>query len=74
VHAGIGKLDFPDDHLVANFGSFAAAIMAARPKGAKGTGVGGYILGVHLSRTMGPGISIALPSVVSAASEVGKRR
>jgi large subunit ribosomal protein L1 len=74
VHACIGKLSFPTEHLYTNFGSFASAIMLARPKGAKGSGVGGYVLAVHLSRTMGPGVPLNLPSMVAAISDVAKQR
>lgn len=74
MHACIGKMSFPDEHLYTNFGAFAAAIMAARPKGAKGSGVGGYVLAVHLSRTMGPGVPVTLPSMVAAISDVAKTR
>ncbi|MGB2574342.1 MAG: 50S ribosomal protein L1, partial [Henriciella sp.] len=36
VHAGIGKASFSEDAVLANVRAFAAAIMKARPSGAKG--------------------------------------
>ena len=66
VLAGIGKVSFPEEHLLANFGSFAAALLAARPKGVKGSGVNGYFLSVLLSSTMGPGIPVSMASTIAA--------
>lgn len=43
LHAAVGKVDFPVEHLYANLGALTAAILAARPKGIKGGGE-------HLSR------------------------
>lgn len=66
VHAGIGKASFPSEHLYGNFGSFASAILNARPKGVKGSGASGYIQAVHLSSTMGSSVPVTLPSVLAA--------
>ncbi len=38
LHAAVGKVDFPVEHLHANLGALTAAILAARPKGIKGGG------------------------------------
>ena len=38
LHAAVGKVDFPVEHLYANLGALTAAILAARPKGIKGGG------------------------------------
>ena len=38
LHAAVGKVDFPVEHLHANLGALTAAILGARPKGIKGGG------------------------------------
>ena len=38
LHAAVGKVDFPVEHLHANLGALTAAVLAARPKGIKGGG------------------------------------
>ncbi len=42
LHAAVGKVDFPVEHLYANLGALATAILAARPKGIKGGGECSY--------------------------------
>ncbi len=74
VHAGLGKVSFDSDRLHANIATFAAAIMAARPKGVKGSSAGGYILSATLSSTMGAGVPITLPSLVAAGQSMGKSK
>lgn len=54
VHAPIGKASFAVEQLVENFRGFMDAILRARPPAAKG----GYIRGVTVSSTMGPGVKI----------------
>jgi len=54
IHSGIGKLSFTDDQIKANFDAFLAAIMKAKPSGAKGK----YMKKVSISSTMGPGFKI----------------
>ena len=51
VHAGIGKVSFDDAALVENLRAFMVALTNAKPEGQKGK----YIIGAHLSSTMGPG-------------------
>lgn len=68
VNAGVGKVSFSEDALVANVSAFLDAINRARPSGVKGT----YIKKVTLSSTMGPGVKIdvsSLGSAVAAAAE-----
>ena len=48
LHAAVGKVDFPVEHLHANLGALAAAILAARPKGIKGGGEPGSMLPVFV--------------------------
>ena len=68
VNAGVGKMSFSEEALVANVSAFLDAIQRARPSGVKGT----YIKKVTLSSTMGPGVKIdtsSLSSAVPAAAE-----
>jgi large subunit ribosomal protein L1 len=74
IHAGVGKTSFDDDALHANVAALAAALMSARPKGVKGSGAGGYLLKATLSSTMGPGIPVAVPSIVAAAQAAKSAR
>ena len=66
VHVGIGKVSFPTEHIQRNFGVLANALLNARPKGVKGSGANGYILGMSLSSTMGRGIPITMSSLLTA--------
>lgn len=54
VHAGVGKLSFPDDHLVANISAFVEQIRASRPAAVKGQ----YIKSITIKSTMSPGIPV----------------
>ncbi len=68
VNAGVGKMSFSEEALVANVSAFLDAIQRARPSGVKGT----YIKKVTLSSTMGPGVKIdtsSFGSAVPAAAE-----
>jgi large subunit ribosomal protein L1 len=56
VHAGIGKMSFEDDKLVANLTAFVEQVRAAKPAGVKGV----FINGITLSATMCPGIKVAM--------------
>lgn len=72
VHAGLGKVSFSAGALADNVGAFAAAILAARPKGVKGGAVSGYLLSASLSSSMGPGIPVSVASLVQAAQTARK--
>jgi len=63
VHAGVGKVSFDSDKLVANVKAFVDAISRAKPTGAKGT----YIVKVSLSSTMGPGLKLDIPALTGGA-------
>jgi large subunit ribosomal protein L1 len=56
VHAGVGKLSFDDDKLVANVSAFVDQVRAAKPAGVKGN----YVKSITLSATMSPGIPISV--------------
>lgn len=60
VHAGIGKVSFSEDQIAENARAFVAAIVNAKPSGAKGT----YVKKVALSSSMGPGVKIEPTSVM----------
>ncbi|WP_375450468.1 50S ribosomal protein L1 [uncultured Devosia sp.] len=54
LHAGVGKVSFSDEALLANIKAFTDAVLRSKPAGAKGT----YVKRVALSSTMGPGVHI----------------
>jgi large subunit ribosomal protein L1 len=54
VHMPIGKVSFPDEHLLANLGTLIQALLKAKPPAAKGR----YLRSITLSSTMGPGIKV----------------
>lgn len=59
VHAGIGKVSFTEDALLANVRALVEALNRSKPAGAKGT----YIKRISLSSTMGPGVKVDTASV-----------
>jgi large subunit ribosomal protein L1 len=59
IHAGIGKLSFPQDALVENIRALLDAVQKAKPSGSKGQ----YLKRVALSSTMGPGVKVELASI-----------
>ena len=56
VHAGVGKVSFDDDKLVANITTFVDQIRAAKPAGVKGN----YVKSITVSATMSPGIPVSV--------------
>jgi len=56
VHAGVGKLSFDEDKLVANVMTFVEQIRAVKPSGVKGN----YVKSITLSATMSPGIPVSV--------------
>ena len=54
VHAGIGKVSFTEEALLANVKALVEALNRSKPAGAKGT----YIKKISLSSTMGPGVRV----------------
>jgi len=61
VHAGIGKVSFTDDAILANVKALVDALNKAKPAGAKGV----YVKKIALSSTMGPGFEIDSASVTA---------
>jgi len=56
VHAGVGKMSFDDDKLVANITTFVDVIKAAKPTGVKGN----YVKSITVSATMSPGVPVSM--------------
>ncbi len=59
IHAGIGKVSFEEDKLLANARALADAVQRAKPAGSKGT----YVQRVSISSTMGPGLKVDVGSL-----------
>lgn len=59
VHAGVGKASFDDQKLAENIKAFVAAVIKAKPTGAKGT----YLKRVAIKSTQGPGVKVDVQSV-----------
>jgi len=59
IHAGVGKLSFDSDKLVANARAFINAVLRAKPSAAKGR----YVRSCTLASTMGPGIPLDVVSI-----------
>jgi large subunit ribosomal protein L1 len=58
LHVPIGKVSFSDQSLKDNLKALVAAVMTAKPSGAKGT----YVRTVTLASTMGPGVRVDVAS------------
>uniref|UniRef100_A0A7V0Z531 Large ribosomal subunit protein uL1 n=1 Tax=candidate division WOR-3 bacterium TaxID=2052148 RepID=A0A7V0Z531_UNCW3 len=54
VHALVGKVSFPVEHLEANIQTFIQDLLAAKPSAVKGQ----FIKSITLSSTFGPGITL----------------
>lgn len=54
VHAPLGKVSFGADKLLQNLAAFMDQLMRLKPATSKGA----YLVGIHLSTTMGPGIAV----------------
>ena len=61
VHAGVGKASFDEAKLVENVKAFVAAVLKAKPEGAKGS----YMKKIAISSTMGPGVTIDVDAAAS---------
>ncbi len=58
IHCPVGKLSFEAEKLQENLSTVIGAVVRAKPASAKGK----YIIRVHVSSTMGPGLSISSAS------------
>lgn len=56
VHAGVGKLSFEEDKLVANISAFIDQIKTVKPAGVKGN----YIKSINICSTMSPGVPVTI--------------
>lgn len=56
VHAGVGKMSFEEDKLVANITTFVEQIRSVKPAGVKGN----YVKSITVSATMSPGIPVTV--------------
>jgi large subunit ribosomal protein L1 len=54
VHMTVGKVSFPDEHLLENYQAVLDEIIRAKPSAAKGK----YLRTVTMATTMGPGIKV----------------
>lgn len=62
IHSGIGKASFSADDLRENFDALVAAVVRAKPSGAKGK----YLKKAAISSSMGPGIRIDVAELGAA--------
>ena len=62
IHAGLGKISFPEADLKKNFEAFVDAIVKAKPSGSKGK----YVRKVALSSSMGPGVKVDVAELSAA--------
>jgi len=61
VHTSIGKTSFTADKLQENASEVITTLMRLKPSAAKGT----YMVSIHVSSTMGPGIRVDAKSAVA---------
>lgn len=59
IHVPVGKLSFDEDKLVDNARALLQAVAKAKPPAAKGK----YVKSIHLSSTMGPGVTLDFEEV-----------
>lgn len=75
VHAGLGKVNFTVENLHENVGAFVNALLAAKPVGLKKTSkYVGYVKNFTLCSSMGPGFSVTIQSLSTAADLYTKAR
>ena len=56
VHAGLGKVSFDDEKLIANITAFVDTIRAVKPSGVKGN----YVKSITIKSTMSPGVPVSM--------------
>nr|KYP67756.1 50S ribosomal protein L1 [Cajanus cajan] len=73
LHVGLGKVSYKEEALRENIGAFMNAVLLAKPTGLKKTSkYAGYVLSVHISSTMGPGLPVSIQSLSKAADNYKK--
>ncbi|MEE9198778.1 MAG: 50S ribosomal protein L1 [Dehalococcoidia bacterium] len=65
IHAALGKVSFDDSQLLENLATFLDSVVRAKPSGAKGT----YVRNISLCTTLGPGITLDIPSALTMKAE-----
>ncbi|MCP3981871.1 MAG: 50S ribosomal protein L1 [bacterium] len=63
IHVPMGKLSFDDGKLVDNATTLVQAIVRAKPAAAKGR----YVISMHVSSTMGPGVEVDPGEIAAVA-------
>lgn len=63
IHVPVGKLSFEDGQLVENTTALVQAVFRAKPAAAKGK----YLVSMHMSSTMGPGVKLSPAGVEALA-------
>ncbi|MBN2007645.1 MAG: 50S ribosomal protein L1 [Anaerolineae bacterium] len=66
IHCPIGKVSFPEEHLLANMAALMDAIRRAKPSAVKGT----YIRRVTLAPSMGPGVRVDATQALAMESAI----
>ena len=66
IHCPIGKVQFSNEDLIKNYGTFVEAILKAKPSAAKGT----YVKSIYLTTTMGPSIKIDAKNLQAEVKEI----
>jgi large subunit ribosomal protein L1 len=64
VHAPVGKVSFPTEHLLANAQALVDSVIKAKPSAAKGK----YLRSLTISSTMGPGVLVD-PALIESATK-----
>ncbi|KAL2328042.1 hypothetical protein Fmac_021469 [Flemingia macrophylla] len=73
LHVGLGKVSYKEEALRENISALMNAVLLAKPTGLKKTSkYAGYVLSVHLSSTMGPGLPVSIQSISKAADNYKK--
>ncbi len=67
IHAPIGKVSFPEEHLAENLIALIRELQHLRPQTFKGT----YIRSIYLSPTMGPSVRVSVNDALRKISEMG---
>ncbi len=66
IHAPIGKVSFPEEHLAENLIALIRELQHLRPQNFRGT----YIRSIYLSPTMGPSVKVSVNDALRRVSEL----